>query len=515
MMAEVDDSQRFGERETFALELRLFDDPDPADQAPRDSVGSWGQWRLWVGGLNLCEHDLSIEPNEAIRCDAVTWYLAPLMRWLAQSWAPLLHEERLPEGGRASAAPNARSAYLESLSMLGDDHEQFEGWYAWASRHSIRRCAEGGLVPDVFMRRVDDEIEISWGDRLTPGGNAVSFAVEGGVSQQPVAAVATSLGAALEWFSQQPSLQKSPWMARLRDTIEQRKAATKPEKLLAWYLDRQDTPGLLTKLYKAARRQFSKGHDVIKLPGSGLFAGRFAPAVAMFGTVSPDMTERAGVRLMAAAIEAAEAHSGSLPIDEFVENLPAWQAGSPWANGYALAQDVVEAAGLVTSDNYVDIEGFLDNAGVKLRRVQFGRTGPRGVALAGEGFAPTIVVNRDHLSNSTQAGIRFTIAHEFCHILYDRGRARRISHSSTPWAPVPVEQRANAFAAMVLMPPGLVRRVLPAKVTLQTVADAADRMGVGMRSAIQHFANIGEISDTKRDALLAEFDAASAEKFRA
>jgi Zn-dependent peptidase ImmA (M78 family) len=235
----------------------------------------------------------------------------------------------------------------------------------------------------------------------------------------------------------------------------------------------------------------------------------------MFGTVSPEMSEGAGIRLMAAAIEAVEDNPSPLPIDNFVEDLPAWQAGSPWANGYALAQEVVEAAGLVTSDDRIDVESFVGKAGVTLRRIQFGRTGPRGVALAGEGFTPTIIVNRDHLSNSTRSGVRFTVAHELCHILFDRGRARRISHSSTPWAPVPVEQRANAFAAMVLMPSTLVRRVLPAKVTLQAVADAADRMEVGMRSAIQHFANIGEISDTKRDALLAEFDAAIAEKFRA
>lgn len=512
-MTEFDDFQCFGDRESFGLELRLADDPDPDESAPADSVGSWGSWRLWVGGLNLCEHDLSVGQTTPIRADAVTWYLAPLMRWVAQSWAPLLHEERLPESGGPGAALNARSAYLESLSILGDDDKQFEAWYSWAARHSMRRCAEGGLLPDVFLRRVDDEIEVSWGDRLTPGGDAVSFAVENGVSHQPVAAVATTLDEALTWFLRQPALLERVWMGRLRETIEQRKKGTRPEKLVAWFLDRSETPGRLTQIYKAARRQFSGGGDVARLPGAGLFADCFAPAVAMFGTVSPEMTEKAAVRLMAAAIEASQEDTGRLPIDEYVEALPAWQTGSPWANGYALAQDLVEEASLIKSDDNVNVAGFVHDKGVAVKRSKFGRSGPRGVALAGAGLAPTIVVNPDHPSNATPSGVRFTIAHELCHILHDRGRAQRVSHSSTPWAPVPVEQRANAFAAMLLMPSALVRRVLARKVTLEAVAEAAERMGVGVRAAIQHLANINEITNLKREELLAELDAAIAERF--
>lgn len=81
----------------------------------------------------------------------------------------------------------------------------------------------------------------------------------------------------------------------------------------------------------------------------------------------------------------------------------------------------------------------------------------RGAAVAGEGFSPRIFVNRTHHFNQNESGRRFTIAHELCHVLFDRTRARRLAHvSSGRWAAPGIEKRANAFAAYLLMPRGLV-----------------------------------------------------------
>ena len=45
--------ERFGQPDRFALDVRLLPDPDGDATAPTSSVGSWGQWRLWVSGSNL------------------------------------------------------------------------------------------------------------------------------------------------------------------------------------------------------------------------------------------------------------------------------------------------------------------------------------------------------------------------------------------------------------------------------------------------------------------------------
>ena len=139
-----------------------------------------------------------------------------------------------------------------------------------------------------------------------------------------------------------------------------------------------------------------------------------------------------------------------------------------------------------------------------------GRTGPRGAAIAGDDLAPIIVINTDHPMNRAESGRRFTMAHELCHLLHDRDRARRVTHSSTPWAPASVEQRANAFAAMLLMPPALVRRALAGAVrpiSLNHAVTAARFMNVGIHAAIRHFANVGEITNEDRDWLLLELEA--------
>jgi Zn-dependent peptidase ImmA (M78 family) len=111
--------------------------------------------------------------------------------------------------------------------------------------------------------------------------------------------------------------------------------------------------------------------------------------------------------------------------------------------------------------------------------------------------------------NSSEAGSRFTQAHELCHILFDRNHARRVSHASTPWAPAMVEQRANAFAAMLLMPRDLVRRLIsaaPENLTLNDIQGAASAMCVSLRALINHMANMGDMPDESRERLMDELE---------
>lgn len=69
-----------------------------------------------------------------------------------------------------------------------------------------------------------------------------------------------------------------------------------------------------------------------------------------------------------------------------------------------------------------------------------------------------ILVNLRNSANAHTFGRRFTLAHEFCHLLFDRDVGAHLAIASGPWAPHDVERRANAFAAMFLMPNGLVWR---------------------------------------------------------
>ncbi len=505
-MAIEEPFKRFGHPSRFALELRLLPDPDPETEAPAASVGSWGQWKLWVRGVNLCEHLLALGLDEVLHQDAVTWYLAPLLHWFAKAWMPILHEERLP--GPVRHARDARSAYLSMLSSRMDDRAVFGPWHDWASRHSLRWAAEGGLTPDVFLRRLGDDVEISWGDRGQPGGEAAEFHLEPGVAHAPVSEVAAALDQALAWAASTPALPMHPVRRGLRSAIKTRPTAREADRFLAWYLDGREEPGRQTELLRyAASTLGCEANLRMAAPVRTHAMDSMSPAVAMFGALSPRMSEAAAVALLGQMIAARDTSNASLAIDRHVKDYPAWRTPYPWEDGYVLARDLLDEMDAVPEASSLELDTLLDRLQVVRRQASLSEDGPLGVALAGQGVRPTIVVNVDHPTNRHEFGRRFTLAHELCHLLYDRDRAKRVSHSSTPWAPASVEQRANAFAAMLLMPPEVISRTFHRDargVNLDGVRRAAMDMRVGLRAAIQHLSNLGEINEDDRLRLLDE-----------
>ena len=98
--------EAFGDRARFALEMRHLPE-SVVEPEPEDWIGSWGEWRLWVANLNLCELQLHT-PRGLEECLEVRWFLAPLLIWVVENWLSLLHEKRLPPGGHlgvSSACP--------------------------------------------------------------------------------------------------------------------------------------------------------------------------------------------------------------------------------------------------------------------------------------------------------------------------------------------------------------------------------------------------------------------------
>ena len=488
----VDDDVRiFGTRDAFALELRLLPDPHP-EAAPLDGAGSWGEWRLWVAGLNLCTVDHRTRDGIAPAAE-VRWYMAPLFRWIIDNWMPLLHETRLPAGGRwGDGRPRrARLAYLSMLESAGDDLDRFGPWQAWASRHALRSAAEGGIVPDVFFQRVGDEIEVSWGDRVEAGAEASSFVTDDGMSHVGAEAMATALRDALDWFCRRMEGRGAAWVPDLDRRWRDIGQAPAGRAALHWFLDGREDEGPLSAVLAAGLEDLGRP---LPLPADPWW-GSLAPEVAMFGALAPQMSERAAVTLLSCYFEARHDGAEAEALTALRRDDPAWRAASPWANGYSLAEDVLDEADPDPGAPRTDVDALLRALGIAVRDVGLGEAGPRGVALAGGGLRPTVLVNRDHTSNR-QHGRRFTLAHELCHILFDRDRARPLAHGSTPWAPPAVEQRANAFAAMLLMPPGRARR--PPADSLpdlrRGIHDLARRLKVSGAALKRHLANIGEIS---------------------
>jgi len=488
----------FGEKSSFALEIRSL--PTAVSGAePEDWEGSWGEWRLWVANLNLCELRFDTR-NGAVEVQEIQWFLAPLFIWIAENWMPLLHEKRLPPGGRFgdSRPRSSRTAYLAMLESAGDDFDRFSPWQRWASRHSLRTASAGAILPDVFLRRMEDDLEFSWGDRVQPGAYEATFIVEDGVARVSVDAVATSLFSAVEWFLERQALNSATWVDELRACWEEICHGTAGITALSWYLDSSREPKALTRTFMEALKKLNRQLSLCDDP----WWGTLSPEVAMFGDLSPNISVDAAGVLLAEYFKARTQAGDSDNLAEIVSDIPAWSTSSPWPGGYARALDVLAAVDPAPKAPLTQIEHMLQALGITVRDLRLGRQGPRGIALAGQGLQATILINMDHVQNSF-TGRRFTMAHEFCHILFDRSSARPLTHSSTPWASPSVEQRANAFAVMLLMPPKRARLPIADEGELKDkVNRLATKMKVSRSALRQHLANINQIQPDELDTLL-------------
>ena len=172
----------------------------------------------------------------------------------------------------------------------------------------------------------------------------------------------------------------------------------------------------------------------------------------------------------------------------------------PWSQGYELAEALHEDLAMrYVQGAWVDIDGMVEQLGIDVIELELSDKDIRGVSIAGQDHRPGIVVNPRHQRNEHPFGRRFTLAHELCHVLFDREEGRRLALASGPWAPCGIEQRANAFAAMLLMPPSLIQgavmRLTHALASSDGVREAARVLQIGVPSLLHHLKNTGFIAD--------------------
>ena len=174
----------------------------------------------------------------------------------------------------------------------------------------------------------------------------------------------------------------------------------------------------------------------------------------------------------------------------------------PWAQGYALAEDFIESLEPSRTTPPVDIRRILTDLGVEVVEVPLTDETIRGVAIAGSRQRPCVTWNSACDRNADEAGQRFTLAHELCHLLFDSDAGHGLALASGPWAPLDVEQRANAFAAMLLMPTELVQSAV-AELTEpvdspEAIGRIAGQFNIGFHAMLWHLENLGFVDEQAR-----------------
>ncbi len=237
----------------------------------------------------------------------------------------------------------------------------------------------------------------------------------------------------------------------------------------------------------------------------------------MFGSLSPTVTSRDATLLAERLVSLSTGASDGAALRSYVRPVPVRVFRGPaWPQGYELAKDLWESLGEPAKDSaWVDIDEIYAGLAVSVEEVELDDAKIRAIAIAGPKHRPTVLLNRSH-EFQDQTRRRFTLAHELCHLLHDRSHAARLAIASGPWATPDVEQRANAFAAMLLMPEPLVAEALkslPQPVTREDeVWTVANRLHTSFTATLDHLHNLGYIDDTTREVVRERIEIRSAAK---
>ena len=502
-----------GDTSAFAIKMAFMDDPDEQEGASADVSLSWGAFQIWVNGWNLCAH---LEEGE--RVESAHWYLLPLLEWFAHQWNPLLHEERLPCEVADEAWTGLRGTRFPPPALdEGQESDWESAWHGWWSRHAIRAAREGGVFPDVIFRRFQDSIEISWGDSRSQGvPNHVNFALRPGVVRFEPKRVAEPLYDALEGAAAYLS-SVAPHSNRIADLklAIRRLQSRQQDSRVMWLAGLGMDKDSIRQGWNRFKRQiaaFSRAQRCELLATSGnsrLVVEGSCHAALMFGTMAPSVT-RSDIMVLAESLLRLTSPGGDPePMASRCRAEPIGDSDElPWQQGYALAEELQNDLDGRVDGERVDVEAILDHLGVEVTDANLSDGAIRGVAIAGPRHRSGIVWNRNNHFNADARGLRFTLAHELCHLLFDRSAGQRLAVASGPWAPPSLEQRANAFAAMLLMPTEAVRTVVAGMnepiSTGQGISSVADRLQTGFSATLWHLRNLGFVDDGSRQRIEAE-----------
>lgn len=500
------DFASFGDPNRFEIALRWRSDAEPRHRRPAKYGWSIGDLRLTVGGTVLTGN-ASGQQAQAF----VSWYLLPIAQWFADNWADLLHQADFPWFESSSApAVTVVGRKLRNLIDARDDKgcEEYREAQAWRNAHAMNSASNGGLLPDLYLRRYLDTIEMSWTGsppRFAP--DQFRFTSGKGLAYLAIRDVAVPLWQALEWvvtsgkeFASEPADRLA--LGRLAERLDALRHETVTD-LMAHRIGSRVVATAISAL-KEHGLEGKFVNDNEKVDGVPAIA-RFSSAVAMYGGLSPKLTNADVITLSGVIAQALSLAEEAPELTELVSAHSGPPVGVPYAEGYEWANDLLEEDLLEdVVSSFVDVEALLGRLGIAVHDINLETESIRGVALAGDGLAPSIVVNTTSLFNVTPFGRRFTLAHELGHLLYDRTLAKSVGISSGPWAPAGVEKRANAFAAMFLMPRRMVIEAFGDERRFnefEQIATAAKQLQVRPTALIEHLFNLSLIDEYDRDRL--------------
>jgi Zn-dependent peptidase ImmA (M78 family) len=494
-----------GDPSNFALSIAFMRNPHgDEDRATPEERESWGAFSVWVHGENICAH---IEQGEIL--DSAHWYMLPFIEWIIENWDCLLHEERLPLlNAGLSAAEALNISRIPQLSLKEvDEFAWMDSWSTWWQRHNVRSGREGGLFPDLYVRRYRDNLELSTGAEPLPGiPDDYVFLSPNRRYQADLAGVVEALYAVVSSAAHElrRRLPDSLRIEKLEANIADLSSPDRGPIRMAWLAGLGDQMERYLEIAAQVDAALEPVNPAIREQITGarrstpLFVDGSAYARLLYGAISPTTTLADIAMLTELVVRNYVADATpwlsrfEIPLDVAeVSQLP------PWEQGSRLGEQACELL-VAGSETWIDVSAVLQALDVNSASIELSDEAIRAVSVFGPTQPPHIYRNSRTRWGPSPEVERFTLAHELCHLLLDREYGDELAIATGPWAPVAIEQRANAFAAAFLMPTWLLRDTLNQVGghvdNPETIRAVSATLRVSRSSLVDRLFNLGELT---------------------
>ncbi|AVO43801.1 ImmA/IrrE family metallo-endopeptidase [Phreatobacter cathodiphilus] len=394
-----------------------------------------GSERLSTCHFSVALDDVTIWPNRGVDSSTVEVQIDDLLSHLTEFWKPLMLRQTFPLALNPLRPSLLRPEAEKRWASKPEPQVEQEdiALEAFQECHDISRCFAGYFdLPPLWFFRSGERMLVDTGE----------YFVE--VSYE---AAREALQAAGDWIADR--LGDSRWSTLV--SAWKARDAGEGIGLLRWStgLDEETArnlaeSGLLT--VPANVTEAANDNDEIRI------------AARMANSLLPEDIEAILERIVqfpktnAAGLDALSAASHI-----FVQSR--YSTARPFEQGEALAGFVRQKIG-VSSYEYLDVFELVRKLGATVCVEAFGPSTLDAIAVWGNLHGPATLLNSGSRRHSVPGSedaehsgqLRVTLAHEFCHFLIDRGHALGVVDVLLSRMPAPVEQRARAFAAELLLP---------------------------------------------------------------
>ncbi len=426
-------------------------DPDPA----RAAVG-WGAGRLWINNRLFW---FSGNPDSP---QPVAWTWLELLEHLTECWPWLCIESPWPldwlmepmlAGDQFWHVADDRWEVMDDVQADAEEAQVLE----FAHHHNLAAGWHGLNVPALYWYRIGAEV------RLCPEGlNPLTVPFTDAIDI--LGRLGDMIAAGL-LKSDRPRVRDAcaAWATRHQVTLRRQiRIAIGLDDAALESLQEGQTEEAFWGLSAAANDGVFSANAL--LAAARMTAGRIAPphVKAILGLLRALPPGRSLPKL--------EALTAQLQTRD-------WRgADTPFTQGYALASALRDALGLAVNQPFEPAE-YLAAWGVAVHTQPFGTRDLEAIAVWGD-RGPAILVNAaSDIRPAHRFGLRFVLAHELGHLLADRVGALPAAEVLGGRIVPEVEQRANAFAAELLLP----REAAAGMYRQATSLEAA------VRSLVEHF----------------------------